>query len=108
MKIEWGSQIRITLCNLQISERCSNRHETSNVDGVMDGQIDDFLKAYLMMMGQKERITTAFFYKVKFQTRQDFHPIGFCICYLCRFKKIASCVYKDNSTATYSCDQFKT
>jgi peptide chain release factor 2 len=28
--------------------------ETSNVDGVMDGQIDDFLKAYLMMMGQKE------------------------------------------------------
>jgi hypothetical protein len=77
MKIEWGSQIRITLCNLQISERCSNRHETSNVDGVMDGQIDDFLKAYLMMMGQKERITTAFFYKVKFQTRQDFILSGF-------------------------------
>jgi hypothetical protein len=29
--------------------------ETSNVDGVMDGQIDDFLKAYLMMMGQKKK-----------------------------------------------------
>jgi peptide chain release factor 2 len=28
-------------------------HETSNVDAVMDGYIDPFLKAYLMMMGQK-------------------------------------------------------
>jgi peptide chain release factor 2 len=36
-------------------------HETSNVDGVMDGQIDDFLKAYLMMMGQKKRNNYSFF-----------------------------------------------
>ena len=28
--------------------------ETGNVDDVMDGYIDEFLKAYLMMMGQKE------------------------------------------------------
>jgi len=28
--------------------------ETGNVDAVMDGDIDQFLKAYLMMMGQKE------------------------------------------------------
>jgi peptide chain release factor 2 len=34
--------------------------ETSNVDGVMDGQIDDFLKAYLMMMGQRRGITYFF------------------------------------------------
>jgi peptide chain release factor 2 len=27
---------------------------TSNVDGVMNGEIDDFLKAFLMMMGQKD------------------------------------------------------
>jgi hypothetical protein len=38
------------------------RHETSNVDGVMDGQIDDFLKAYSNDDGTKRRgITTAFF-----------------------------------------------
>jgi peptide chain release factor 2 len=28
--------------------------ETSDVDGVMNGNIDPFLKSYLMMMGQKE------------------------------------------------------
>jgi len=27
--------------------------ETGNVDAVMDGEIDRFLKAYLMMMGQR-------------------------------------------------------
>jgi peptide chain release factor 2 len=29
-------------------------YETSNVDGVMNGDIDEFLKAFLMMMGQRE------------------------------------------------------
>jgi peptide chain release factor 2 len=28
--------------------------ESTDVDGVMNGEIDNFLKAYLMMMGQKE------------------------------------------------------
>ncbi len=28
--------------------------ETGNVDAVMDGDLNHFLKAYLMMMGQKE------------------------------------------------------
>ena len=27
--------------------------ETGNVDAVMDGALDPFLKAYLMMMGQR-------------------------------------------------------
>jgi peptide chain release factor 2 len=30
-------------------------YETSQVDSVMDGDIDAFLKAYLMMMGQKDK-----------------------------------------------------
>ena len=29
-------------------------YETGNVDNVMDGDIDGFLKAYLMAAGQKE------------------------------------------------------
>jgi len=29
-------------------------HETGNIDTVMDGNIEPFLKSYLMMMGQKE------------------------------------------------------
>jgi hypothetical protein len=88
MKIEWVPKLGTTLCNLQISERCSNRHETSNVDGVMDGQIDDFLKAYLMMMGQRRGITTAFLQSY-FKTRQDPSHRVFLYYSLCRFKKIA-------------------
>ena len=30
-------------------------HETGNVDAVMNGDIDAFLKAYLMSMGQKDK-----------------------------------------------------
>ena len=55
MKIEWGSQIRnyvIQPYNLVKDVRTG--YETSNVDGVMNGEIDEFLKAYLMMMGQRE------------------------------------------------------
>ena len=31
-----------------------SQYETSDVDAVMNGGIDPFLKAYLMMMGQKD------------------------------------------------------
>jgi peptide chain release factor 2 len=55
MKIEWGSQIRnYVMQPYKLVKDVRTGHETSNVDGVMNGEIDDFLKAFLMMMGQKE------------------------------------------------------
>ena len=56
MKIEWGSQIRnYVMQPYKLVKDVRTAHETSNVEGVMNGEIDDFLKAYLMMMGQKEK-----------------------------------------------------
>ncbi|MEN9929184.1 MAG: hypothetical protein RLZZ231_1105 [Bacteroidota bacterium] len=55
MKIEWGSQIRNYVMHpYKLVKDVRTGFETSDVDGVMNGQIDSFLKAYLMMMGQKE------------------------------------------------------
>ncbi|MDT0294991.1 peptide chain release factor 2 [Mesonia ostreae] len=55
MKIEWGSQIRNYVMHpYKLVKDVRTAEETGNVDAVMDGHIDDFLKAYLMMMGQKE------------------------------------------------------
>lgn len=55
MKIEWGSQIRnYVMQPYKLVKDVRTGYETSNVDGVMNGEIDAFLKAYLMMMGQKE------------------------------------------------------
>lgn len=47
-KIEWGSQIRsYVFDNRRVKDHRTN-YQTSDVDGVMDGKIDDFIKAYLM------------------------------------------------------------
>ena len=55
MKIEWGSQIRnYVMQPYKLVKDVRTGKETSDVDGVMNGEIDGFLKAYLMMMGQKE------------------------------------------------------
>ena len=55
MKIEWGSQIRNYVRQpYKLVKDVRSGYETSDVDGVMNGNIDEFLKAYLMMMGQKE------------------------------------------------------
>lgn len=55
MKIEWGSQIRNYVMHpYKLVKDVRTGHETGNVDAVMDGHIDEFLKSYLMMMGQKE------------------------------------------------------
>jgi len=55
MKIEWGSQIRnYVMQPYKLVKDVRTGFETSDVDSVMNGNIDAFLKAYLMMMGQRE------------------------------------------------------
>jgi peptide chain release factor 2 len=55
MKIEWGSQIRnYVMQPYKLVKDVRTGYETSDVDGVMNGEIDEFLKAFLMMMGQRE------------------------------------------------------
>ena len=55
MKIEWGSQIRNYVMHpYKLVKDVRTSYETSDVEGVMNGDIDEFLKSYLMMMGQKE------------------------------------------------------
>ena len=55
MKIEWGSQIRnYVMQPYKLVKDVRTGYETSNVDAVMNGDIEPFLKSYLMMMGQKE------------------------------------------------------
>ena len=55
MKIEWGSQIRnYVLHPYKLAKDVRSGEETGNVEAVLDGDIGAFLKAYLMMMGQKE------------------------------------------------------
>ncbi len=55
MKIEWGSQIRNYVMHpYKLVKDVRSGYESSDVEGIMNGEIDNFLKAYLMMMGQKE------------------------------------------------------
>jgi peptide chain release factor 2 len=55
MKIEWGSQIRNYVMHpYKLVKDVRSGFESTDVDAVMNGEIDSFLKAYLMMMGQKE------------------------------------------------------
>ncbi len=47
-KIEWGSQIRsYVLDNRRVKDHRTN-YQTSNTDAVLDGEINEFIKAYLM------------------------------------------------------------
>lgn len=47
-RIEWGSQIRSYVFDDRRVKDHRTGHQTSDVERVMDGEIDDFIKSYLM------------------------------------------------------------
>ncbi len=53
-KIEWGSQIRSYVFDDRRVKDHRTGYQTSDVGGVMDGDIDGFIKAYLMEFGADE------------------------------------------------------
>ncbi|MBD5338213.1 MAG: peptide chain release factor 2 [Muribaculaceae bacterium] len=53
-KIEWGSQIRSYVFDDRRVKDHRTNHQTSDVNKVMDGEIDDFIKAYLMEFAGSE------------------------------------------------------
>ncbi len=56
MKIEWGSQIRSYVMHpYKLVKDVRTGYETSNIQAVMDGELDGFIKAYLMKFGGDKR-----------------------------------------------------
>ncbi len=52
-KIEWGSQIRSYVFDDRRVKDHRTNYQTSNVQAVMDGDIDDFIRTYLMEFGDE-------------------------------------------------------
>jgi peptide chain release factor 2 len=56
MKIEWGSQIRSYVMQpYKLVKDVRTGHESSNVQAVMDGDLDGFIKAFLMEFAGEEK-----------------------------------------------------
>ena len=53
-KIEWGSQIRSYVFDDRRVKDHRTNYQTTDVDAVMNGKIDDFIKAYLMEFPSSE------------------------------------------------------
>lgn len=53
-KIEWGSQIRNYVFHpYKLVKDLRTDYETSDVQGIMDGDLNDFIKSYLMQYGEE-------------------------------------------------------
>jgi len=55
LKIEWGSQIRSYVLDDRRVKDLRTGVETSDTDAVLDGDIDDFINAYLLMEAEKAK-----------------------------------------------------
>lgn len=55
LKIEWGSQIRSYVLDDRRVKDLRTNVETSDTESVLDGDIDDFINAYLLMEAEKAR-----------------------------------------------------
>ncbi len=55
LKIEWGSQIRSYVFDDRRVKDHRTNYQTTDVDAVMDGKLDGFIKAYLMEFSGKEQ-----------------------------------------------------
>ena len=53
-KIEWGSQIRSYVFDDRRVKDHRTNYQTADVNGVMDGKIEEFIKAYLMEFSSQE------------------------------------------------------
>lgn len=53
-KIEWGSQIRSYVFDDRRVKDHRTNYQTSDVNGVMDGKLDGFIKSYLMEFSEEE------------------------------------------------------